>query len=242
MPYVLLGIAILGGGLLIAWWFSRSDPKQVVAGLRVVVVILAAAVGLWLLFFGRQLLAALVPLAGFALWRLLPALFQRGRAAAQGRRYGQESGVRTAWLSMVLDHATGEADGEVLEGQFAGRALNDLSFDEALALHGEVTGDPQSLALLEAWMDRRFPDWREGPGGNGPGAAGGGGAESGGPMTPEEAREILGVEPGASPEEIKAAHRRLMQKLHPDHGGSNWLAARLNEAKDLLLRPAGGRR
>lgn len=233
MPYVLLGIAILGGSLLIAWWFSRSDPKQVVAGLRVVVVILAVAVGLWLLFFGRQLLAAVVPLAAFALWRLLPALFQRGRAAAQGRRYGQESGVRTAWLSMVLDHASGEADGEVLEGQFVGRALNDLSFDEALALHREVAGDPQSLALLEAWMDRRFPDWREGP-------AGSGAADAGGPMTVEEAREILGVGPEADAEEIKAAHRRLMQKLHPDHGGSNWLAARLNEAKDLLLQRTGG--
>lgn len=235
MPIVLLGLALLVGGLLIAWWFSRSDPKQVIGGLRIVVIILAAAAGIWLLFFGRHTLAALAPVLGFAAWRLIPTLFQRGRAAAQGRRYGRQSGVRTAYLSMMLDHQTGEADGEVLMGSFAGRPLGSLSFAEAMALHGEVGDDPQSVALLEAWLDRRFPDWREGAAG-GQGRAGAGGN---GPMTLEEAYDILGLAPGATAAEIKSAHRRLMQKLHPDHGGSNWLAARLNEAKDLLLARSG---
>jgi hypothetical protein len=51
----------------------------------------------------------------------------------------------------------------------------------------------------------------------------------------EEAYEILGLQPGATKEQIKAAHRRLMQRVHPDHGGSDYLAVRVNQAKDLLL-------
>jgi len=228
MPAVLLGLALLGGFLLIAWWFSRADAKQVAGGVRVAVVVVAAVIGLWLLFVGRHALASLVPLLAVVAWRYGPQLFERGRAARQGRRYGQESGVRTPFLAMTLDHATGEADGEVLSGAFAGRRLSGLSLPETLALRGELAGEPQSLALLEAWLDRRFPDWRDAGPTGGP-------AASGGHMTREEALAVLGLDENAKAEEIKTAHRQLMQKLHPDHGGSNWLAAKLNQAKDLLL-------
>ena len=231
MPAVLLGLALLAGCLMIAWWFSRADPKQVAVGLRTVIVILAVVVGLWLLFVGRHALAGLIPIIAVVAWRYGPALLARGKAAGQGRRYGRESGVRTAFLAMTLDHVTGEASGEVLSGNFAGRRLESLSLPEVLALRGEVAGDAQSLALLEAWLDRRFPDWRHAEGG----AAGDGHAGASGPMTRDEALAILGLEESATAEEIKAAHRRLMQKLHPDHGGSNYLAAKLNQAKALLL-------
>lgn len=231
MPVLLLALAIFVGIVLIVWWFSHAQPQQILGGLRTAIMVLAALVLVWLLFFRLYFAAALVPLAGLLLWRMSPNLLGRMRAKAAGRTYGRQSGVRTRWLSMTLDHVTGEAEGEVLQGRFAGRRMLDLTLTELLALRAELAGEPQSLALLEAWLDRRHPDWRaqETAGNEGQGR---------GPMTRDQAYAVLGLAPGASAEEIKQAHRRLMQKLHPDHGGSDWLAAELNEAKDLLLHGA----
>jgi hypothetical protein len=232
MPALLLIVAIFVGVALIAWWFTHAQPAQILGGFRTAMMVLAAIVLAWLLVFRLYSAAALVPLIGFALWRMAPNMLGRMRAAAQGRRYGRQSGVRTRWLAMTLDHGTGEAEGQVLQGRFAGRRLADLTLTELLALRGEVAGDAQSLALLEAWLDRRHADWRnlQPQAGEGHGRA---------QMTREQAYAVLGLAPGASADEIKQAHRRLMQKLHPDHGGSDWLAAELNEAKELLLQSAG---
>ena len=120
--------------------------------------------------------------------------------------------------------------------------LNDLSLGELLTLLDECrTGDQQSAVVLEAYLDRTQPDdWRAaGTGDDNSGARDGGGR---GPrtgsnaMTRDEAYEILGLRPGASMEEIKEAHKRLMLKMHPDQGGSTYLAAKINQAKDLLIR------
>lgn len=134
--------------------------------------------------------------------------------------------------------------GEVLRGRFQGRSLGDLGLAELLDLLQECrAGDSQSAAILEAYLDRtRQEDWRAGAPGAGEHGAGehgsgsAGSRSTGGAMTREEAYEVLGLQPGASEGEIKDAHRRLMLKMHPDQGGSTYLAAKINQAKDLLLR------
>ncbi len=230
MPYLLLGLALLVGGVLIAYWFSKADPKQIARTAKIVTIVLLAGVGILFVVAGRAQLLAALPIIGGLLWKFWPLLGRLGRRISNGGNQGSK--VRTRFFAMHLDHASGHVDGEILAGDFAGRLLSELSIAELHRLHGDVSGDPQSLALIEAYLDRRDPDWR----GAGQGGAGrGGGAASSGRMTVEEAYEVLGLQAGAGPEEIRRAHRRLMQKLHPDAGGSDWLAAKLNAAKDLLL-------
>jgi hypothetical protein len=155
--------------------------------------------------------------------------------------------VRTRFLQMSLDHDSGALDGRVLDGRHAGELLSqlDLAALEEL-LQDYRIADPQSASVLEAYLDRTRPEWRaddeaagaesEAAGGGQAGARRRHGPQPAGAMSRAEALEILGLEEGADAEAIRAAHHRLMQKLHPDHGGSNYLAAKLNEAKDLLLR------
>jgi hypothetical protein len=137
-------------------------------------------------------------------------------------------------IEMELDHDTAEMDGTVLAGPLAGRRLQDLDETTLRQLHEACrSGDPDGVRLLEAYLDRRFAGWREhaqehaDPGPHGRAQAGA--------MTEEEAYQILGLQPGAGPDEIRRAHRTLMLKLHPDQGGTTYLAARINEAKDVLL-------
>ena len=172
----------------------------------------------------------------FGLAPLLPRLwgaFNRVRAA-RGPTPGARSTVEAEWLRMTIDHDSGRLAGVVLKGAFGGRELDSLEPAELLGLLAECRGsDPESARLLEAYLDRRLgDDWREGEG-----AAGGTrGAEAPEvPMTASQALEILGLERGATREAIVSAHRRLIQKLHPDRGGSSYLAAQINRAKDVLL-------
>ena len=111
---------------------------------------------------------------------------------------------------------------------FAGQALEVLSPLDLLSLWRFcLNEDEQSAQLMETYLDRRLGEtWREEAE---PPAAG---ASA---MTRDEAFEILGLDPGAGEEEIRKAYRSLMQKYHPDQGGSDYLAAKINEAKALLL-------
>jgi DnaJ-domain-containing protein 1 len=123
--------------------------------------------------------------------------------------------------------------GRILAGRHQDRKLDDLDVSALIGLLGEI--DEESRALLMAYLDRRQPAWRENAQDDATTGAGRGGWSSG-KVTEEEAYQILGVQPGASAEEIGRAHRALMKKLHPDQGGSTYLAARINEAKEVLLR------
>jgi DnaJ domain len=138
---------------------------------------------------------------------------------------------------MQLDHCTGDLDGEVLQGRFAGRSLASLGLAELLALIADCQrDDPRSVPLIETYLDRRQPDWRDHAAGDGERAEQTAASAAASAMDEATAWSVLGLAPGASEAEIKAAHRRLMTKLHPDHGGSGYLAAQLNQAKDRLLR------
>jgi hypothetical protein len=146
---------------------------------------------------------------------------------------GQASQVRTPFIEMQLDHDSGAMHGRILAGRFEGVALDALDAATLSGLFGEIDSD--SRELLAAYLDRRDPGWREHA--QGDAAAGSGrGPASSGKMTEQEAYQILGVEPGANAQDITRAHRTLMKKLHPDQGGTTYLAARVNEAKDVLMR------
>ena len=228
MAYAALGLGAMGLLLLLLRAFVASSPRDLAHALKTFAAVFSALASTGLLFTGRFGLA-LVTLGATAM--AIRALLRgprgadpmRGAAAAGGA-----SGVETDLLSMRLDHVSGEVGGRVKRGLFAGRELGNLGLGDLLRLLEEATrDDPQSIQLIQAYLDRRFPDWQAeatAP----PPAAGG--------MDERTALEILGLASGAGEAEIKAAHRRLMARLHPDHGGSPYLAAQLNRARDQLLR------
>jgi hypothetical protein len=148
------------------------------------------------------------------------------------RSAGQASRVRSPFLEMSLDHDSGALSGQIIDGPNAGRSLDAFDLPQLIAMMPAF--DAESVALLESYLDRRFPAWRHHAQGDAAGRQRGPAAT--GKMTDEEAYQILGLQPGAGRDDISRAHRALMKKLHPDQGGSTYLAARVNEAKDTLLR------
>ncbi|NNJ76654.1 MAG: DnaJ domain-containing protein, partial [Anderseniella sp.] len=141
---------------------------------------------------------------------------------------GQKSSVRTSILDMWLNHDDGSMDGAILSGSNTGRQLSELDLPELLKLLGEcVSAGDQSEALLMAYLDRVHPQWREQ-------AGSAGGSQAAGSMSRQDALDVLGLKEGASEKDIRAAYRKMMKKHHPDSGGSAYLAARINEANDVL--------
>lgn len=240
LRYFLLVISVLLAIVLALGYFAKADPKKMAAALRTIAGI--ALLGLALVLVARGLVIYAVPLAvfGYALLRGRSP-FPSGFPGTAGKSTGQSSRVRTTYIEMQLDHDSGDMEGLVLKGKFENRMLSSMELGELEELWAECQRyDGQALQLLEAYLDRAHPDWREtagAPGGEQPS----GGAVGGGPMSVDEAYEILGLAPGASTADIRSAHRRLMKKIHPDQGGSNYLAAKINEAKELLLERAGKR-
>jgi len=234
MPlYLVGGIVLLVALLAAARAFVALPPAIIVRFLMWVGILAALALTVLLIENGR-FLPLVVALGGAA------PFFSRVRSvwrrwAAGGRQQGQVSEVETDYLRMSLDHETGTMTGTVRKGRFQGRRLEELDNNSLIALWREVRAeDPASVSLVEGYLDRFMPDWREAARG-GAGSGGSGRPTPATAMTPDEALAVLGLKPGASAGEIKEAHHRLMLKIHPDQGGSDALAAQVNRAKDVLL-------
>jgi DnaJ domain len=202
-----------------------------------------AGIGIGLLLILRGAVEPGIAVLGAGLW-MLGFFNLKGpigfRSVGRGRRSAGMSRVRSAMIEMELDHATGTLNGTVLAGPLEGRVLNSLARPQCEALWRVCrTDDPDGARLLEPYLDRRFPGWGEAGEADadaGRASRGDGRPRRPGKMTEEEAYEVLGLRKGATRDDVARAHRALMKKLHPDHGGSTDLAARVNEAKEILLR------
>lgn len=232
MPTLIAGIVAVVVLYLGLQMFRAADPKMLAKAVRFLGGALCLAVAAFTGLKGELVVAIPLGLFGAGLLGWSP-LAASGFANFGGRKSGgQASQVRSQFLEMMLDHDTGALNGRIVAGPHAGRDLDEFDLAQLAAL---MTGfDAESCALLESYLDRRFPRWRENT--QSAGAGRDRGQPSGGKMTTDEAYQILGLKPGASREAIGQAHRSLMKKLHPDQGGSTYLAARVNEAKDTLLR------
>jgi DnaJ-like protein len=231
--YLGLGVLVLALGLLLLRAFVAADPVKLARAARTALITAAVAIAILALILfivserfalGVAEVAALAPL-------LLRAWAQWRRQQGASPSPGGASDVETDYLRMHLDHGTGTMSGTVLRGRFQGRRLDELSLDELMDLWRECrVVDSEAAKLLEAYLDRGMPDWREASG-----TGGGTRMNTGDPMTRQEALAVLGLQEGASEEEIRDVYRRLMLKIHPDKGGSAYFAAKLNRARETLL-------
>lgn len=233
MSWIFLGTLGLIGLLWLGYALRNMDRRLLVRGLRWIVGGGAAAIAAAALLFRRIDIAMILgAVAASVLFR--GRLGQFSFDSLSSGSSANVSKVRSRYLAMELDHDTGELTGRILDGQFAGWDLMDLGENETRVLLDEIGHDAESVNLLESWLDTNRAGWREyfaEQDAGGATATGGGSARD--PVA--EAYAVLGLEPGASDEEIKAAHRELMKGVHPDRGGSEFLAAKINEARDLLL-------
>ncbi|MDB5615453.1 MAG: DnaJ protein [Devosia sp.] len=230
MTYVFIGGLVLLGVFAAYNYIRKQDRRLLMRSLRWLVGGLAALIAVGMLLARRIDIAIFVGAAAFSILRtgrLGPFSFDGPAMDA-----GNISKVQSYRFVMELDHDTGAVSGRVLNGQFAGMDLMDLGEMDTRILLSEVDSDADSLSLLQSWLDANRAGWREYF--SEQDAGGSSEATSGDPTA--EAYDILGLKPGASDEQIRTAHRDLMKAVHPDHGGSSYLAARINQARDRLLK------
>ncbi len=245
LGYLVLGVCLLAAVLLGASWFINANPQQLARLIRYLSIGLLGAGGVVCLLIGR--IAFGIPMLALAMaifrgWRMSLPNFPAG--AMRKPASGQASKVDTEYLSMTLEHDTGVMAGQVIKGAYAGKSLAELSLQQLIALFSECyRNDEESARLLDTYLERTIgPDWRESAQDAGmdetetkPGRGWGARDTEKPIMSKDEACDVLGVKPDANADQIKDAYRRLMQKHHPDQGGSTYLAAKINQAKDVLL-------
>ncbi len=227
---LVFGLVALVLGLWALHLISKVDAKLGARVLKAGGGIAALGVGVFLGLRGNLGMGIMVGAFGLGLLGWLP-FGPAGFSARSQKSSGQASRVRSTYFEMELDHDTGAMRGRILAGRLQGAALDKVDIATLVELLGDV--DDESRALLMAYLDRRDSGWSEYAQGD---AAAGRGAAPGGKMSEQEAYQILGLQTGASADDIGRAHRAMMKKFHPDQGGSTYLAARINEAKEILLR------
>ncbi|MEM7776859.1 MAG: DnaJ domain-containing protein [Pseudomonadota bacterium] len=228
MTYFLLGLVALVLILILMRGFTSASAAALAQVVRLVGGILALAMAV--VFLVRGAVGYALPLGMLGLWLLSQAAGQIGRGGASGRDGARLSSVVTDHLEMELDLDTGDMRGRVRKGIFAGKSIEMMAPAELAILWQDCRfADPKSAQLLEAYLDRVHPTWREDM------ARAEQEAGAGGQMTVEEAYDILGLNENCSVDDIRRAHRELMLKMHPDRGGSSYLATKINQAKDVLL-------
>jgi hypothetical protein len=230
MPTLIFGVLILVAALWALGVISKIDPKIGARVLKAGGGLVALGLAVFLGLRGEIGIAVPLGAVGLGLLGWMP-FGPAGFSARTQKSTGRTSRVRSAFFEMELEHDSGDMDGRVVAGPHQGAALKALDVKTLVGMLSEI--DEESRALLVAYLDRRDPRWSEHAQGD---AATGRPAASSGKMSEQEAYQILGLETGASAEDISHAHRTLMKKFHPDQGGSTYLAARINEAKETLVR------
>ena len=233
MIRLVLALGALLGLMWLASWLGKATPAQRSKALKMILLYGVAGILLLLVVTGRihwmfaAISAALPWLQRALMARRVWQMFKSTRGPASG----QVSKVETAFLRMTLDHDSGDLGGVVIAGVFAGQHLEQMSLGDLLELLSTCqVQDTQSAALLETYLDRHHGEnWRTDTD-TGDSTA----VPPSGPMSKKEAADILGVAEDASNEEIKAAHRRLIQRLHSDRGGSDYLATLINQAREIM--------
>jgi hypothetical protein len=232
--YLVLGAALAIGLALILRGMRGATAGQALRGLWQAIAVVSVLAGGYFLVTGRPAYAvvpALGVLVGLLGWLIDSAL-------ATGPRTPNTSRVDTRFLKLTLDHKSGQVTGDIVDGPFVGRRIESLRVDELVDLFVYYRNeDEPSARLIEAYLDRTSPTWRARYGSDGAPkqdaytATG----RPGGPMSKSEALRLLGLTLGAAHDEVRAAHRRKLQEHHPDRGGDPDMAARINQARDVLL-------
>ena len=235
--YLVLGVLVLVLGLWLLRAFVAADPAKLARNARAILLtigVTAAVLLLAVLLASGRLGLGLAEIGGLAPIALRLWMAWRRNQAAQAPPRGQTSEVETDYLRMRLDHESGAMTGTVRRGRFQGRHLAELDRAELIELWRECRAeDAQAASLLETYLDRLMPGWRDSDAEE---AARNPPNRAGDAMTREEAYAILGLAPGAGEAEIREAYHRLMMKIHPDQGGSTYLATKINRAREVLLK------
>ncbi len=226
MGYLLTGLLMIGFVLLFLFAFVRATPSALASTLRMLGPLLAVLTGLGFTAAGRFGYGVPLILLGLLWW-------YHSRRQSIKRRRNRTSVFRTAWLEITINQDSGKLDGLVLTGGNEGSVLSQMTMGGLLDFYRDLSDDPESAELMEAYLDRHLTGWRENT--NARTDSGHGSPSRPGPMTEQEAYQILGLESGASAEEIGSCYQRLKRIVGADSTGSELLASRVDEAKDTLL-------